>query len=564
MLVRVLMSVVLSLAVAGCATAQTGSAPATAEEIEGGIPKYIKEETPEQRRARVGEVDPGLNPDPKTIFHRMGKEWTIERHDKQWAAYDVPKGFVRPRANLNFAYEIYQENEKYVWVWVKTVEQMMADVEERERKRNKPKFTPEQIEYVEGLKEEFTEVMPPAAGKTVRFEESSEGLPSSGSWRHSAALADMNGDGHIDIIAPPERGMRGIRPVIFLGDGTGTKWTAWQAAHWPYRMEYGTVVAGDFNADGKPDLAFGMHLRGARVLLNNGDGKFIDASEGMTDPFPTRRVAAADVDGDRDLDLLAIYEGPSPGQSLKTAKVRAYINEGRATKWRVVDATAEGDSLGGDWFAVGNFNTDKFPDFVTSSNMFHGSDTVHRSTGAADWENVRKDDPLLIPFYSFYHAVATGRFSSRRLDDALLAYERIFPKMEGVAKPPIGQVVGIDRISFAGEKPKRTPVVRFAGTRPITGMGPADFDGDGKLDVLFTRYEPREAVLLLGDHNGGFKRAQIEGLPLMDNSNYDVTVGDVNGDDRPDVVVLYESNADSSFGKQNGSIRVFLNRGVVR
>ena len=38
----------------------------------------------------------------------------------------------------------------------------------------------------------------------------------------------------------------------------------------------------------------------------------------------------------------------------------------------------------------------------------------------------------------------------------------------------------------------------------------------------------------------------------------------VNGDGLRDVLVMYESTSESPFGNQNGSIRVFLNRGLVR
>ena len=65
---------------------------ASAEEVEGGPPSYVKVETPQQRRDRVGAVDPGPNPDEKTKFYRYGKEFHIARFEKKWASFDQEIG----------------------------------------------------------------------------------------------------------------------------------------------------------------------------------------------------------------------------------------------------------------------------------------------------------------------------------------------------------------------------------------------------------------------------------------------------------------------------------------
>ena len=48
-------------------------------------------------------------------------------------------------------------------------------------------------------------------------------------------------------------------PAIFLGDGKG-HWKYWTEARWPHQIDYGSVVAADFNKDGHMDLAFAVHL----------------------------------------------------------------------------------------------------------------------------------------------------------------------------------------------------------------------------------------------------------------------------------------------------------------
>ena len=105
--------------------------------------------------------------------------------------------------------------------------------------------------------------------------------------------------------------------------------------------------------------------------------------------------------------------------------------------------------------------------------------------------------------------------------------------------------------------------MRFDG-RSISALNRGDFDGDGNSDIIFTRHEPREAVLLLGDGKGGFKRGQIEGLVVAPQKNYDVAVEDVNGDSRPDVILMYETDSTTALAEKNGSVQVFLNRGESR
>ena len=69
---------------------------------DGGTPKFIREETPQQRKDRLGTIeDPGLDPDPTKVYWRFGKSYKIERYDRRSAAYDQPEGWVRPLAMIN-------------------------------------------------------------------------------------------------------------------------------------------------------------------------------------------------------------------------------------------------------------------------------------------------------------------------------------------------------------------------------------------------------------------------------------------------------------------------------
>lgn len=540
--------------------------------IDGGVPTYIKPESAEERRLRVGPVDPGPDPDEKTIFFRNSRAYHIAKFEKRWAAFDQPPGAVRPFAGTPFVYELYQQNEQWVWVWI-------LEPGQDQPAASAPKatgaavqtptmygpFTEAQIKYLKRMKPEFSTLNVPDADVTIRFEESSAGLPTDGSWRNSLTTADMNGDGFVDIIAPPQRGTAVGLPSIFLGDGKG-HWTRWQNLVWPYRIDYGSVVAADFNKDGHMDLAFAVHLQGVRVFLGDGKGHFTDSSEGLPSGWGSRAIVAADVNGDGYDDLIAITEGPSRNSPRSnTGKIQLFLNENRGAKWKPVDIADRRHSVAGDYLAVGRLNGDRVPDVVSANIFFGNTDNVFLSQkNKLNWASAPQDGSG-VPSNSYYFAVTTAPLTSKKTDDALLSFVRIFPDdaEQYAGKPELAQVVGIDRMNFAGAKPVRAPIIRFASARPISGMATGDFDGDGNRDVIFSRFDPRECVILLGDGKGGFKRAAVEGLPLENLSNYDLHVADVNGDGLPDVIVAYESG-EVTLGPRNGSIHVFLNKGTVK
>ena len=557
--------------------AQPQAAPATAaatsaEVQDGGVPRYVRPETPEQRKERLGMVeDPGLDPDPEQVFWRFGKAYKIGKYEKKWAKYTDKVGVVRPMGNFNFEAEIYQENDKYVWAWIEELDP--ADVTTKEQRRKMAQeakyadVTDEGVKYFQTLRDEFAPVEPAKSDVHIRFEEASTGLPTGGSWRNSLAVADMNEDGFADLILPPQRGPAS-GPYIFLGDGTG-KWTQWKIT-FPRAIDYGSVVAADFNKDKNMDLAFAVHLNGVAVFLGDGKGGFREVRQGLPSSFPTRRVVTADVDKDGWLDIVTISEGPM-GRGAETkgpglGNLRAHLNRNKGESWEMITIAQEKEAIGGDWLAAGNFNGDRYPDFIGSSIYFNGVNTLYLSTAAKKYESVYGAG-LVVPFRSYYHATAAGPFSSRERDDAIVTYHRRWPPNLNpnlVPKPPLETVVGIDRITFTGKEPKRTTIGRWPAMPAITGLGHGDFNGDGRQDLVFTRHDPREAVLLLGDGAGNFKRATIDGVSIAELRNYDLTVADVNGDAKPDVIVMYESASTTALSPKNGKVQVFLNRGTVR
>jgi len=382
--------------------------------ITGSEPQYLRPETPEQRQMRLGTSDdPGPNPDPNKHFWRFGKSYHIEKFDRRWEAWDVDPGWVRPIALVAVQREVYQLNDKWLWVWT-------FDPTEPEHVGPETQYSTEALIYLREMRSEFSDLTPKANTKTIRFEESSEGLPTSGSWRNSLAVADMNGDGCPDIIAPPER--KGMQmPVIFLGDCKG-HWKVWMDVKWPRSIDYGNVVAADFNKDGHMDLAFGVHLLGIFVMLGDGKGGFTEVTQGLPRDFATRRIAAVDVDGDQYPDIVALSEGPVAANAAaeRKGRLRIYYNRKKGTLWEEADVAGPQAHTAGDWLTVANLTGDRHPDLIAATIYQNSNEIVFLSDGPKKWKAFT--DPRVVPYLSSYTANAAGKFSSKKVDDAVVSY----------------------------------------------------------------------------------------------------------------------------------------------
>lgn len=393
---------------------------------------------------------------------------------------------------------------------------------------------------------------------------------------------DFNGDGKKDIAT-------GIGQ-IFLNNGSG--FTAVSALAFPastqaggstyYQGEY--LGTGDFNKDGKLDLAVENGLTGAvDVFLGKGDGTFSGAGSYA---LPSGAdLVVTDLDGDGNLDLYFGLGNSAGfgGEIVSTSSAYALLGKGDGT----------------------------FQGAPSKPFSYYGPQTIG-VTGAAsastgnvfDLNGDKKLDVLMLTGSSAARSLAftaylgngDGTFNtgpSSAVPSTYTSNGSQFP-VTGVTSYAIADFNGdeIPDLVYGvgtgylvalgnGDGSFKTPV--FVGLDgDADGITSADFNHDGKADLMYyviggAAGESSEEVLQLGNGDGTFQQPIL--VPLSGGtpdalqissgvtSLFDISpavIGDVNGDGIPDLLTLQESGATYQLYGQTQpaeQIAVYLGKG---
>jgi len=134
-----------------------------------------------------------------------------------------------------------------------------------------------------------------------------------GGRANQVKLIDINGDGHLDVVASYFKG-----PSVWVGDGKGNFREQSEGLPRPSMGGiYFKFAVGDINGDGLPDLVFANIVNGVEIYTQKPDGSWQE----LPDVFPSlmggaTAVALADLTGDGHLDLIvAGRKGNKPGDS---------------------------------------------------------------------------------------------------------------------------------------------------------------------------------------------------------------------------------------------------------
>ena len=346
----------------------------------------------------------------------------------------------------------------------------------------------------------------------------------SGDKTYTMFAGDLNGDGHVDLVAANEQA-NSLSVYLNHGDGTGTFQslasgdTAFLTGPYPT----GGAIA-DFNHDGIPDVVTAdYHGDSVSILLGTptmmGSGKGTGALAAKT-TYPsieggeTSNLDVADLDGDGNLDVITA----NPAVHLPSAaSVSQFMGRADGTLGPPITAAIGTGSSQPYSVAIGDFNGDLKKD-VAISDLVNGPIVVRLGNGDGTFQ------PEVL-----YSAGGQGA-------TILIARDMNLDRNLDLVCANRGSS-DVTVLLGRGDGTFRKAIVSSTGknTSPYS-LEVADFNLDGVPDVVTANFGTGTGTILLGIGDGHFEAAIDAGPtanPAVGKISYGVAAGDFNGDGKP-------------------------------